>query len=70
MLVYNEDVICVVVDGGVYCSEVVDVVDVVVVVIFVCVAESVVPRRTDRAFDGERFVVVLLLFVVVSISCC
>ena len=67
---YNEDVICVVVDGGVYCSEVVDVVDVVVIVMFVRVAESVVPCRTDHAFDGEQFLVLLLLFVVVSISCC
>ena len=63
LLVYHTYVVCVVVDGVVYCSEVVDGVDVVIVVIFVRVAKLVVPHRTDLAFGDERF-------LVVSISCC
>ena len=47
-------VVCVVVDGVVFCLEVADVVD---VVIFVRVAELVVPRSTNHAFDGEQFLV-------------
>ena len=43
---------------------------VVIVVILMRGAEAVVPRRTDLAFDDERFLVVLFLFVVISISCC
>ncbi len=70
LLVYHSYVIGVVVDGVVYGSEVVDVVGVVFVVIFVRDAESVVPRRPDLAFDDKRFLAVLLLFVVVSVSCC
>ena len=68
---YHIYVVGVVVDGGVYCSEVVDVVGfVVIVVILMRGAEAVVPCRTDLAFDDERFLVALLLFVVVSVSCC
>ncbi len=43
---------------------------VVIVVILMRGAEAVVPRRTDLAFDDERFLVVLLSLVVVSVSCC
>ena len=71
MLVYNVDVICVVVDGVIYCSEVVDVVGfVVIVVILMRGAEAVVPRCTGCTFDDERLLVVVLLFVAISVSCC
>ena len=73
LLVYHIYVVFVVVDGVEFFSYVVDVVDVVVVAIFVRVAELVVPHRTDRSIDDDRFFVLLLLvigFVMVSVSSC